>query len=262
MTKSNGPEHGADAIDRLIEEGTERLGRSWRALLVTGYIGGTEIALGLLAYLAVRQATGSILLGGLAFSVGLVALLLGKSELFTEDFLVPVTAVAAKRARWTALAKLWGGTLLMNLLGGWMIMWVVTAAFPQLHDLVISAADHFIGAPLDLTTFCLALLGGLVITLMTRMHTGSSSPTAAIVASVIAGFLLVGLELFHSVVESLLVFGAIHTGRASFGYLDWLPWFGFVALGNVLGGLLLVTILRLTRSSDRIRAERREVSDT
>ena len=42
-----------------------------------------------------KHATGSLLLGSVAFSVGFVALLLGHSELFTEGFLVPVTTVAA-----------------------------------------------------------------------------------------------------------------------------------------------------------------------
>lgn len=245
-----------NSFDRTLDEGKQRLGRTWREVLLTGFIGGTEIAVGVLAYLAVRQATGSVLLGGLAFSIGLLALLLGHSELFTEDFLVPITAVVAKRATWRQLGKLWSGTLLMNLVGGWSIMWVVIAGFPELHDLTIEAAAHFVESPLSLRTFALALLAGLAITLMTRMQTGTESTGAKMVASVAAGFLLVGLELFHSVVESLLVFGALHTGRAPFDYLDWLGWFGYAAAGNAIGGLVLVTLLRLARSSDRLRAER------
>lgn len=244
------------AVDRILDEGAQRLGRTWREVLVTGYIGGTEIALGVLAYLAVRDATGSVLLGGLAFSIGLLALLLGHSELFTEDFLVPFTTVVAKRATWGQLAKLWAGTLAMNLVGGWSVMWVVMLAFPGLHDRTIESAAHFVEAPLSPQTFALAVLAGLTITLMTRMHNGTDSMPARLVASIVAGFLLVGLELFHSVVDSLLAFGALHTGRAPFGYLDWLGWFGWTVAGNAVGGLLLVTVVRLARSTDRLRAER------
>lgn len=244
------------AFDRTLDEGTQRLERTWLELLVTGYIGGTEIALGVLAYLAVRDATGSVLLGGLAFSIGLLALLLGHSELFTEDFLVPVTTVVAKRATWGQLAKLWIGTLVMNLVGGWSVMWVVTVAFPGLHDRTIESAAHFVESPLSLQTFALAMLAGLAITVMTRMQNGTDSMPARMVASVVAGFLLVGLELFHSVVDSLLVFGALHTGRAPFGYLDWLGWFSWTVAGNAIGGLLLVTVVRLARSTGRLHAER------
>ena len=53
--------------------------------------------------------------------------------------------------------------------------------------------------------------------------------------------------MFHSILDSLLIFGALHTGDAPFGYLDWLRWFSYTVTGNVLGGLLLVTLLRLVR---------------
>ena len=82
----------------MIDEGTQRLHRTWREVLVTGFVGGAEVAMGVLAYLSVLAATHNPLLAGLAFSIGFLALLLGRSELFTEGFLVPVTTVAAKRA--------------------------------------------------------------------------------------------------------------------------------------------------------------------
>src|SRR3954466_14454289 len=108
------------AFNRMLVEGTQRLHRSLREILVTGFFGGTEVAMGVLAYLAVKDATGSPLVAGLAFSVGFLALLLGRAELFTEGFLVPVTTVAAKHASVPQLLKLWSGTLLANLVGGWV----------------------------------------------------------------------------------------------------------------------------------------------
>jgi len=50
------------AFDRTVQEGIRRLHRSWREVLVTGFFGGTEVAVGVLAFLAVRQATGRPLL--------------------------------------------------------------------------------------------------------------------------------------------------------------------------------------------------------
>jgi len=82
-------------------------------------VGGTEVAIGVLAFLVVLHDTGDHLLAGIAFSAGFIALLLGRSGLFTEGFLVPVVTVAAKRATVLHLAKLWSGTLVANLVGGW-----------------------------------------------------------------------------------------------------------------------------------------------
>jgi formate/nitrite transporter FocA (FNT family) len=212
--------------------------------------------MGVLAYLAVRDATHSPLLGGLAFSIGFLALLLGRSELFTEGFLVPIATVAAKRASVAQLLKLWSGTLFANLLGGWVLMWLVMKGFPDLHAQTVESATHFATAPLSLETFSLAVLGGAAITLMTRMQHGTDSMGGKIAAAVAGAFLLAGLEMFHSILDSLLIFGALQTGEATFGYLDWLGWFAYTLVGNMVGGLVLVTLLRLLRSKDRIAEER------
>lgn len=246
------------AFNRMVDEGTQRLHRSSREILVTGFFGGTEVAMGVLAYLSVLLATGNPLLAGLAFSVGFLALLLGRSELFTEGFLVPVTTVAAKRASIGQLLKLWAGTLAANLVGGWLIMWLVMTAFPKLHATTIESAQHYVDAPLNAETVALALLGGMAITLMTRMQHGTDSMPAKIAAAVAGAFLLAGLQLFHSILDSLLIFGALIVGGTSFGYLDWLSWFGYTVVGNIVGGLGLVTLLRLIRSKERLEEERHE----
>jgi formate/nitrite transporter FocA (FNT family) len=247
-----------DAFRRMVDEGTQRLHRSWREVLVTGFFGGTEVAVGVLAYLSVVAATHDPLLGGLAFSIGFLALLLGRSELFTEGFLVPVTTLAAKRASFGQLLKLWSGTLAANLIGGWVLMWLIMMGFPKLRAQTIESATHYATAPMSAETIVLALLGGMVITLMTRMQHGTDSVPGKIAASIAAAFLLAGLQMFHSILDSLIIFGALATGEAPFGYLDWLVWFGYTLLGNIVGGLGLVTLLRLLRSKDRLQEERRD----
>ncbi|MEH3135807.1 MAG: formate/nitrite transporter family protein [Mycolicibacterium neoaurum] len=247
-----------DAFNRMVDEGTQRLHRSWREVLVTGFFGGTEVAMGVLAYLSVLAATGNQLLAGVAFSIGFLALLLGRSELFTEGFLIPITTVAAKRAGIGQLIAFWSGTLVANLAGGWVLMWLIMLAFPKLHEQTIESAEHFVTAPVSAETIALSLLGGMAITLMTRMQHGTDSVFGKIAAAVAGAFLLAGLQMFHSILDSLLIFGALATGQAPFGYLDWLGWFGYVVIGNIIGGLGLVTLLRLLRSKDRIKEERTE----
>jgi formate/nitrite transporter FocA (FNT family) len=245
-----------NAFTRMLSEGTQRMHRTWRGVLVTGFFGGTEVALGVLAYLSVLEATHQPLLAGLAFSIGFLALLLGRSELFTEGFLVPVVTVAAKRASIAQLLKLWGGTMLANLIGGWVIMWLIMLGFPELHAQTIESGVHFATAPLSGRTLALAVLGGMVITLMTRMQHGTDSVPGKIAAAIAGAFLLAGTRLFHSILDSLLIFGALATGKAPFGYWDWLGWFGYTVVGNVAGGLGFVTLLRLLRSKDRLQEER------
>ncbi|MBD1543559.1 formate/nitrite transporter family protein [Arthrobacter sp. IA7] len=249
-----------ESFDKTIGEGAERLHRTGRNILVTGVFGGFEVGLGIMAYLAVMPETGNHLLAGLAFSFGLIALLLAHSELFTENFLMPVAALVAKEGSAAQLAKLWGGTLVANLAGGWIFVWIIMQAFPQWSTAASESAHHYIGAPFSVQTIALAVLGGSTITLMSRMQQGTGNDVARIVATIIGGFLLAGLQLFHSILDSLLIFAAIHSG-ADITYGQWLGWFGYTLLFNVLGGLSLVTLLRLVRTKELIQKRRREAPE-
>lgn len=246
-----------EALDRILLEGRPRLYRSTADLLATGTVAGIEVGIGVLALLVVVHETGSVLLGALAFSVGFVALRLGHSELFTESFHVPVMVVVAGEARWTHLLRLWGGSLLGNLVGGWVLAWLVVVALPALHTTAGELSREFVDRPLDLETFALAVLAGAAITLLTRMQNGTEDDVAKIVAAVAIAFVIVGGGLLHSVLDTLVVFVAVHAGEPGVSLAAWLPWFGYVVLGNVVGGLLLTTLLRVVRSRERLAQWRR-----
>lgn len=249
-----------ESFEAVVGEGAERLQRTTRVVLATGFAGGLEVGLGVMAFLAVLDETGSHLLAGLAFSVGLIALSLAHSELFTENFLMPIVALIAREGTVVQLLRLWVGTLLSNLVGGWLFMWLVVQAFPQWHDVIEESARHYVDAPFGVQSVVLAVLGGSTITLMTRMQQGTDSDPAKLVAAVVGGFLLAGLQLFHSILDSLLVFRAIQSG-ASITYGQWLGWFGYTLLFNVLGGVVLVTALRVVRSADLLQGRRESAPD-
>ncbi|MFZ7089346.1 formate/nitrite transporter family protein [Curtobacterium sp. RRHDQ10] len=249
-----------ESFNAVVEEGAERLQRTTRVVLTTGFAGGLEIGIGVMGYLAVLHATGDHLLAGLAFGIGLVALYLAHSELFTENFLLPITALIAREGTVGQLVRLWVGTLVSNLAGGWVFMWIVVQAFPQWHAELEESALHYVQTPFGLQAAALAVLGGSTITLVTRMQQGTDSDPAKIVAAMIGGFLLSGLQLFHSILDSLLVFGAIQAG-APITLGQWLGWFGYTLVFNVLGGVVLVTALRLVRSADLLHGRRRSPAE-
>ncbi len=245
-----------DAVVRAIDEGRRRISRRPAALLATGVLGGIDVGTGVLALLFVEHETGSVVLAGLAFSIGFVALTLARSELFTEDFLVPVTTVIARQARARMLLRLWIGTLVANLAGGWLFTWLIMKGYPQFGETAIKAGGHYVDLGLGLKAFTLAVIGGAVITLMTWMQHTTTSDGVRLVPAVTGGFLLAGAQLNHAVVNSLLMFAALHTGHAPFGYLEWAQTAGLAAAGNHVGGVGLVTLLRVFQSPHTIKHER------
>jgi formate/nitrite transporter FocA (FNT family) len=245
-----------EAVTRAIDEGRRRISRRTWPLLATGLLGGIDVGTGVLALLFVEYETKNVLLAGLAFTIGFIALTLARSELFTEDFLVPVTTVIARQARFRMLLRLWIGTLVANLVGGWLFTWLILQGFPQFADTAIEAGHHYVQLGLGVRAFALAVIGGTVITLMTWMQHTTESAGLRLVPAVTAGFLLAGAQLNHAIVNSLLMFAALHTGRAPFGYLEWAQTAGLAAAGNIVGGVLLVTLLRLFQSPHTVGKER------
>ncbi len=244
------------AFDRLVAEGKERLGRPLLPLVATGLLGGIDVGIGVLAYLAVEHETGQPLLAAAAFTIGFIALLLARSELFTENFLVPVTARVAGHGSWLQLARLWLVTLAANLAGGLLMAGMIVVALPDLRSTAAKLGAHYATLGVSWRSLLLAILAGVVITLLTRMQHATDDLGPKLVAAVAMSFLLVAAQLFHSVLDSILMFAGLLGGRAAYTWADWALALGWAALGNIIGGVGLVTSIRLLRVPHRVEEER------
>jgi formate/nitrite transporter FocA (FNT family) len=245
-----------ETYERLVAEGHERLDRPLLPLLSTGLLGGVDVGVGVLIYLVVEAETGNRLLASMAFSIGFVALLLANSELFTENFLVPVISVVAKVGTLAQLVRLWVVTLAANLVAGFAMAGMIVVALPEVHEVAVKAGSHYAHLGVSWRSFFLAVLAGAVITLLTRMQHATESLGVRLVPAVLMSFVLVGAQLFHSVLDSILMFAGLLTGKADYGYLDWLGALGWSAFGNLVGGLVLVTGIRLLRIPHRLAESR------
>ncbi len=246
------------AFQLTVEEGAHRLERSWSSLLATGAVGGIDVTVGVFGLMVVQHLTDSKLLGSLVFTVGFIALTLARSELFTENFLVPLSTVVAGRKGPGSVLRLWGGTAVANLAGGWIFAAILMAGFPELHATAVQLGMHFVEIGIGWRSFAMAMTTGAIITIMTWMIEGTDSAGAQIVAAIVAGFLLTAGEMNHCIVASLEMFAALVAG-APFGYLDWFTVFVWAVLGNTVGGIGFVTVLRFVQvGTEAVNAERSE----
>lgn len=253
---ATGGVHLRNAFHQSVDEGQARLRRSWIDLLATGTVGGMDVSMGVLALLLIQEATGSRILGALGFIIGFLALALGRSELFTENFLVPIAAMAGGKGTLHQLLRLWGGTLVMNLAGGGMFAALIVIGFPELHGTANELAADYAEATTG-EAVALGLLAGITITVMTWSQRGAKTDVGRLIAVSMAAFLLAAGHLHHVVVLSVEMFVALLTGAAPFGIGDWARVAGLAVVTNIVGGLLLVTVFRLAQVGRKeIDAER------
>ena len=249
-----------DSFDESVEEGAARLSRPTSNLAATGLVAGLDVGFGVLALMFVQAETGSEVLGGLAFTIGFFALFLGRSELFTENFLVPVTTVVAGAATVRQLLRLWFGTYATNLMGGFAVAALLVGAYPDMHDTAVELGEKITDRGISVESFMLAVLAGGAITLMTWMVRNAATEGGQLVAVAAFGFLLGATHMNHVVVISIKMFAGLMVGDTSYGYLDWLALSSFAVVGNMIGGLLLVTVLRLVQIGRPHIARRRRTN--
>ncbi|WP_097195638.1 formate/nitrite transporter family protein [Blastococcus aggregatus] len=237
--------------ERATAEGERRLSSSALEQASTGFIAGVTIIFGLVALgvvdamVAPRFGAGvGSLAGASAFSIGVVFLVVGRSELFTENFFDPVAAAVQHRDRgpWRRLLRLWGITLPLNLVGGALLVALLTVdgALPAGAADTLSRLAEELASKGWAATLVRAVLAGALITLLSYMLDAVDTVTARILVAYLVGFFLALGPFDHVVVSALhLLFGIWLDGAASYGALA--TNVVLSTIGNILGGLLLMT---------------------
>ena len=170
----------------------------------------------------------------------------GRSELFTENFLVPITGLSRDRGSWLKLGELWAATLVLNVAGGLLIALVLTShgvlRGGTAHALV-DVADHLAGYGPG-TAFLSAIAAGALMTLMTWFVEGAAeSAGVRIVMAWLVGALIALGAFNHAIVSTVEIIFGMRYG-ADIGIDQLFSNLGLSVGGNLVGGLLLVTFAR------------------
>lgn len=240
-------------VDEASKLGAKRLIRPTRGHAITSFAGGMSVSFGAVAMVVASASMGGsinepslgLLLGALLFPIGFVILLIGKTELFTENFLIPVVAVVKQRGSIYQLGKLWGLTLVFNLLGSIVFGYLISrgdvlagSSAEEMRQLAV----HKVSYDLE-TAFIKSIFAGWLMTTLTWLlisAKGIGSQLAII--WMIASLIVLG-QFIHVVISSSEVFMGMFLG-ADITVMDWfLRSFLPSLVGNLLGGLIFVTLI-------------------
>jgi hypothetical protein len=166
-------------------------------MVATGLVGGVDVMLGVMALTVVSGALAVSLPeqiahvgGSLVFGIGLVLLVVGRSELFTENFLVPVAGVLRGRSGVSDVLRLWGTTMLANLVGLLIVAAILTRAGlvpPETLDAAGALADTFAERNL-VSAFLSAVLAGTTMTLFIWLAHAVERDSARVLIAMLIGF--------------------------------------------------------------------------
>lgn len=220
--------------------------------VATGFIAGVTIVFGIVA-LGVTEALVApelgdgvgALAGALAFGIGVVFLIVGRTELFSENFFDPVAAAIAQKGSrpWARLLQLWVTILVLNLVGGAVLVAVLTVegALPSgSSESLVGVAEEIVAKDWA-ATLARAVLAGALITLLSYMLEAANTITARILVAYMVGVFLALGPFDHVIVSALhVLFGVWLSDTVS--YSELLANIGLATTGNIAGGLLLITL--------------------
>jgi formate/nitrite transporter FocA (FNT family) len=241
-----------DIYEQVANNARQELGRSSISLAISGLAGGifmglsalgNAIAIALLTPAGTAPSTTTLFIAKMFYPLGFIVVILGRSQLFTENTLYPVALVLAEKTHFWNTMRLWAVVLPSNVLGALAFAALATltnavspAVVQSLSQLGLDATHHP-GA----TIFWSGVMGGWIIATVAWLVSGSHSITGSVMIIWMLAF-VVGLGNFaHCIAASGEVFAAILTGHAP--WLAFSAWFLPAVAGNICGGVGMVTLL-------------------
>jgi formate/nitrite transporter FocA (FNT family) len=225
----------------------EELRRSPHALAFSGFAGGLSMGLTGLSVAAATAALGDTpgnqFMAYLLYPIGFIAVIIGRAQLFTENTLYPVALILSERKHVFETARLWGVVFLFNILGACAFgaLAVRTDALGSTiqSNLVRLGIQNAQGGGDHI--FWSGVIGGWIIALVAWMVTASHWTIGQIAVIWLMTF-AVGIGHFsHCIAASGEIVAAVFAGSVAFSHYLW--WLALATSGNILGGVLIVTLL-------------------
>lgn len=247
----------SDIFQRAVREGERRLDQELLELVSTAFIAGFTIVFGIIALGVTHALTepalgeGARVAGALAFGVGLVFLVVGRAELFNENFFDPAATAFERREKGilSRLGRLWGITFVFNLVGGalFALVFSVHGVLPEGTRSVLTTIAEEVAARGAWASLMSAVVGGALVALLSFLLQAVNGVGSRIALAFMVGFLLAVGPFDHVVVTALHLFLGILFG-AHMGWGSLAAIMGIATAGNLIGGLGLVTLSHVAQA--------------
>jgi formate/nitrite transporter FocA (FNT family) len=252
----------AVVIHEIIrEDGELELTRTVSALVLSGLAAGLSMGFSFLTqallHASLPDAPWRHVLDSFGYSIGFVFVVLGRQQLFTESTLTAVLPVLMHFDWKTVflMARLWVIVLIVNLAGTWIFacMLEVKPAFtPDVNRAMEALAQQALGISFGVT-FLKSILAGWLIALMVWIL--PSAQSARLLTVLLITWVVALAQLSHVVAGSAEAAYAVLSGFSTLGGGYFLEFLLPTLLGNVLGGVALVSLLNHGSVVEEIQGE-------
>lgn len=229
--------------------GEDELKRSSAGLALSGVAAGLGMGLTGLGAATILAAVGPQapavdLLTALLYPIGFIVVVLGRAQLFTENTLFPVVVVLATKRHLVNMLRLWAIVFVANVFGALLFAALVMktpALSSELREALTMLGERTAGGADFAQIFFSGIIGGWIIALMAWLVSAVRFSLGQIAIVYLMTFVVGAAGLAHCIAGSGEALAAVLDGRitaAAFGV-----WLTAATLGNIVGGVLIVSLL-------------------
>lgn len=247
----------AVVYETIREEGEFELSRPTHSLWWSGLAAGLSMGFSFIAEAELHHhlpdEVWRPLISGFGYSVGFLVVILGRQQLFTENTLTVILPLLVRKNLETLrhVARLWSIVLVANVVGAFVFA-AALVALPvlsrELDHVLLELASKKLENDAS-TLFVRAIFAGWIIALMLWLLPAAHNARVAVI--IIATYLIALGGFPHIIAGSVEVFYA--TLHQPSRWSDCLAWGFPTLLGNICGGVALVSVLAYAqiRGSDK-----------
>jgi formate/nitrite transporter FocA (FNT family) len=236
-----------EIFEAATENARSELKRSSPSLAFSGFAGGMTLGLTAIGVASVRGLLGTEgwqqLIAFLVYPIGFIAVIIGRQQLFTENTLYPVVLVLDERKHLVETLRLWAVVFLSNVVGAFVFSVLIihtTALRPEISVNIVSMGTEAVQGTFT-HIFWSGVIGGWLIALVAWMVSASHWTIGQVVMIWLLTFIVGAGHFAHCIVTSCEILSATVAGSvSSLAYLHWLL---AATLGNIAGGVGIVSLL-------------------
>jgi len=251
----NKPKKINEILDEQIETALREHNRSNQDLFLSAISAGLEVGFSVFLMAAIYTLFSGILhpsllhvLLALAYPLGFIFVIIGRSELFTEHTTLAVIPVLNKNATIKSLLVLWGIVYAGNLLGGYFFGYILSILPERLNSIdngtYFSLAKKLIYHPWQVILGSGILAGWLMGLLSWLVTSSQDTISRIIIIGLITSVIGIG-GLHHSIVGSIEVFTATITSP-EIGWREYFYVQTWATIGNIIGGVVFVAFVKFS----------------
>lgn len=257
-TPEEKPKEAFEIMEEQIETGLREHRRSNFGLFLSSLSAGLEVGfsilvIGIIYTLFKAESTPGQLAVMMAsvYPIGYIFVIIGRSELFTEHTTLATMPVMNGQATLGSLAKLWAIVYLGNLVGGYIFGSISLVFNNQIHligkDFFYFVSEKMLKYSVGATLIS-SIMAGWLMGMLSWLLSSAQDTFSRVVMIFLVTFLISIAGLHHCIVGSIEVFMAFFAEANQITLGQFLQFQGLATLGNILGGVILVAVVKFAHS--------------